>query len=549
MGKNTWTGNPAPGQDYVYNINVCNNGPTGSTELTLTDTLPTQNTLVGWWGREAGWDEEVGAEGELILTYPSIPGGSCREVYVRVSLDGDAQEGDELVNTAAIFASNDDPDEEDNWTELRHNVGTPYADLSISANWHWGTLVPGGYYRYGISFRNEGNIPINDQIEITATIPEGTSFAGWDHWDWASLIGEPSMIGNTLTWLVDGLDAGYYGTIEVWLNIKSNTTPGTPLIHTVEIEVQPAETYTENNYSGFEEAVFDYGPNLRVRKWGDWHGHGEGHNAWYQLQVENIGTQTIENVVVTDSYPVSMAIDGDMNVGYWQWWDWEDFPEDHYFTITLEKLEPTWNVGINFDVVIPGDDPIPWGQIFTNTATVTLDPNDTNLADNTAEFLLGSGPDMFVEKTLEEGEFVPGEEVSFLLKFGNAQPGHTWWWNMVGIAILADTLPEGMTYVAGSARLHWCGEEGEWCEFSPTIDGQQLTWETWPLGSGGWNEILLTVLVDEDAQVGEELTNTLEIASDQPTVDLDPFLDNNTSIYTGYVKVTTFTIFLPLILK
>jgi len=238
-----------------------------------------------------------------------------------------------------------------------------------------------------------------------------------------------------------------------------------------------------------------------------------------------------------------------MNVGYWQWWDWKDFPEDHYFTITLEKLEPTWNVGINFDVVIPGDDPIPWGQIFTNTATVTLDPNDVNLADNTAEFLLGSGPDMFVEKTLEEGEFVPGEEVSFLLKFGNAQPGHTSWWNMMGNAILADTLPEGMTYVAGSARLHWCGEEGEWCEFSPTIDGQQLTWETWPLGSGGWNEILLTVLVDEDAQVGEELTNTLEIASDQPTVDLDPFLDNNTSIYTGYVKVTTFTIFLPLILK
>ena len=162
------------------------------------------------------------------------------------------------------------------------------------------------------------------------------------------------MIGNTLTWLVDGLDAGYYGTIEVWLNIKSNTTPGTPLIHTVEIEVQPAESYTENNYSGFEEVVFDYGPNLRISKWGDWHGHGEGHNAWYQLQVENIGTQTIENVVVTDSYPVSMAIDGDMNVGYWQWWDWKDFPEDHYFTITLEKLEPTWNVGINFDVVIPG---------------------------------------------------------------------------------------------------------------------------------------------------------------------------------------------------
>ncbi len=529
VGKDTWTWNPAPGQNFVYRINVCNNGPTGSTELTLIDTLPGAVTYGFWWGREAGWEEISSAGNTLSIRHPSIPGWSCYEVYIQVTLDPEAQENHELINTAQISAAND-LETDDNQTTLYHNVGAPYVDLSIGMNWHSGSLVPGGQYRYGIYFRNDGNMSVPGPIEVSTTLPAGTSFGGWDHWEWAS-VGVPAIDGNTVTWPVDALEPGFSGTIEVFVNIDPGTASGTELLHTAAIEGSVEEDYTDNNTTSFSETLRDHGPNLRIRKWGDWHGHGEGHNAWYQLQVENIGDEVVEDVLVTDYLPAGMELDGEVGVGFWEYWEFNTY--EGYFTVFLDRLEPGWNVNINFNVVIPGDDPVPWGQVFTNTASVTLDTADTNPLDNSTEYLLRSGPDMFVEKTLAEGEFLPGEEVSFLLKFGNAQPGHIPWWNMIGNAILVDTSPEGMSFVSS----YWhCYQEDEWCEITPTIDGQELTWETWPIGVGGWHEILLNVMIADEIEEGNALINTIEISSGQPTVDLDPFPANNTSSFDPEVE-------------
>ena len=526
VGKGTWTWQPAPGENYVYNINVCNNGPTGSTELTLTETLPGAVTLVSWWGREAGWSEFSYTGNVLTLEYPSVPGGNCREVYVKVHLDSDAQLADELINAVEIYAQNDDTERQDNESWLYHKVGSPFTDLSVDLGWHWGMLTPGGYYRFGVYFHNDGNVPVEGPISLVLTLPTGVHFSGWDHWDWASFIGEPVVDGNTITWQVDDLDPGYYGTIEVFANIDPGVAPGTELIHTVVFTPQTGEENINNNTASLTETVFNHGPNLRIQKRGDWHGHGEGHNAWYHIQVENIGDQTVDNVLVTDYLPTGMELDGDVGVGFWEYFEVSTF--DGYFTVLLDRLEPGWNVGMDFNVVIPGDDPVPWGQVLTNTATITEDSAETNPEDNSAEVVLGTGTDMFVEKNWLNGEFLPGEQVEFLLEFGNNQPGHTPWWNMTGNAILVDTLPEGMTFVSS----YWhCYQEEEWCEITPVQVGQELTWTTWPLNAGERQVIVLTVSIDEEIQEGNTLVNAFEISSDQPTVDLDPFLENNTSTY------------------
>ncbi len=547
VGKGTWTWLPAPGQNYVYNINVCNNGPTGSTELTMTETLPNAVTLVSWWGREVGWSEVSYTGNILTLEYPSIPGWSCREVYVKVHLDPAAHPKDQLINMVDIVAVNDDPDEHDNEAWYNHNVGTPFTDLSVSLGWHWGMLTPGGQYRFGIYFYNDSNIPVEGPIPLVLTLPPGVQFGGWSHWDWANFIGEPVVDGNTVTWMVDDLDPGYYGAIEVIANIDSITEPGTELIQTVVFTPQPGEEDNNDNTANLTEHVFDHGPNLRIYKRGDWHGFGEGHNARYELQVENVGDQTMMDVYVLDYYPTQMSLDGNISVNFGQGWQWQDFPDEHFFAVHFDRLEPGWNAGINYNVVIPGTEPIEPGLVFLNNALVFGDIADTNPEDDTALFPLGSGPDMFVKKSLFSGEFQPGEEVTYLLKFGNAQPGHAWWWNMTGIGILTDTLPAGMTFV--SAQIHWSSDQPEWSDFPPAQNGQTLTWQTWPIAAGGWNEILLTVRIGDDVQDGEELTNQLVITSDQPTVDLDPFTENNISTYSGIVEVLTRYLYLPFILK
>lgn len=503
VGKDTWTWNPAPGQNFVYRINVCNNGPTGSTELTLIDTLPDAVTYGSWWGREAGWEVNSSAGNTLSIRHPSIPGWSCYEVYIQVTLDPEAQEKDELINTAQISAAND-LETDDNQTTLYHNVGAPYVDLSIGMNWHSGSLVPGGQYRYGIYFRNDGNISVPGPIEVSTTLPAGTSFVGWDHWDWAG-VGDPVIDGNTVTWPVDTLEPGYSGVIEVFVNIDQGTAPGTVLVHNANIEVQEGEDYTDNNTASFSETLRDHGPNLRIWKWGDWHGHGEGHNAWYQLQVENIGDETVYDVVVTDYYPEEVVLDGGIGVNYWEEWSWQDDQDMGIFTINLNRLEPGWNVGINFNVVIPGDDPIPNGFGLSNTATVSPTENDSHIEDNTTSFDLtytgGPKPNLHIDKWLTSGEPGVGGNAVFHVQYLN-QGGAV----ATGVELI-DTLV-GMTYISDTSGI------------TPTVNGSEITWVIGDVEPGDW--IHFDVFVQIDANVGDLLQNTIEITTTSPYLDGDP---------------------------
>jgi len=151
---------------------------------------------------------------------------------------------------------------------------------------------------------------------------------------------------------------------------------------------------------------------------------------------------------------------------------------------------------------------------------------------------------MYVEKYLVDGIPLAGEEVSFMLSFGNQHHEGSWWWGMRGDAVLEDVLPEGMSFV--SAYLHKC-EEVEWCAFNPNISGQTLTWTMWPIGRNQWNEIKLTVLIDSGVEDGSILTNQASISSSHAQKDADPFPDNNASEFMITVKNEGFFIFLPLV--
>ena len=530
VGKGTWTWLPAAGQNYVYNINVCNNGPTGSTELSLIETLPSAVTLVSWWGREAGWSEVSYTSNILTLEYPSIPGWSCREVYIKVNLDPNAQPNDELVNVVDIFAENDDPNEQDNEAWLSHNVGKPFTDLSISLGWHNGILTPGGQYRFGMYFYNDGNLPVEGPLPITLVLPAGVHFGGWSHWDWANLIGEPVVDGNTITWLVDDLDPGYYGTIEVIANIDGGITPGMELTQEVTFVVLPEENYVDNNYSSLSVTVQDHGPNLRINKIGHWSGSSDdGQFAWYRLEVENVGDQVVENIEIRDDFPVEMTLFNSLRVNHGGQWSWDDTHlGEHYFIAYLDRLEPGWRSDVNFDTVVSWED-LPNGATYDNVATIGPSEGDVNPVDNTSNLVLTVGPDLFVQKTLQSGEFLPGKTLSYWLDFGNLMSDRLIGRDTSGNGIITDTLPEGMAYVPGSAYLHLWGQE--WMQVDPMVNGQELIWTLGPLVFNQKHELFFDVILADEISQGNPLINTVDITTDNPTTDVDPFMENNTSSY------------------
>ena len=533
VGQGAWTGDPAPGYAFVYNVSACNNGSTGSTQMTLTDTLPVSTTLTSWWSDDFGWTQVLSAPHQLVLTMPSLSGGRCAQVYVKVTLAADAWAGMTLQNDAEVYAANDvsTGDDASLWS---HQVGEPHRNLNISQSFNRGRLTPGGEVHYDAHYQNTGNLPITRAIRITATLPAGTSFR--------EALANKTGLGVTpivtapgyVVWQFPPLDNGAWADFEIVLDIAANAVPGTALTHTLAISPQPNEDSYDDNIAVWAEAVYPHGPNLRMRKTGRWNDWGENtRQAWYDLRIDNIGDTVAPNVVFTDTYPALMSLAG----GAWSnWccgrqWNWWDDPAGHRITGTFDALNPGESAQMQFNTQVPGGGPLPFGQRYTNTAQVMRLAGETNVADNTASLVLKTGPDLFVSKTLVGGDLRPGSLVTFLVRFGNDHEGWMWWWNLQGNAVLTDTLPTGLTFV--DARQHWCGPGNpDWCERYPEREvGQRIGFDLWPMKTGEWNELLVTARLSSTVARGAVLTNVVQIVSSQPAVDIEPDYGNNVSAY------------------
>lgn len=534
--KWAWTSDPVPGYDFVYTLNVCNGGSTGSSPVTLTDTLHLSTTLRYWWAREPVWSEVYSDAQTLVLSSPTIPAWQCYEVYVRAHLDENAWPGMPISNTAVISAANDleDSDNEATWWG---NVGSPHLNLNIDKEWSWGQLVPGGRIRYWVRANNNGNIPVTTDVHITDTLPVSTTFVrSWIHRRGLppALI-TPTVGAGYVVWNVGPLDNDCWAHLEVELAVDEDAEPGTVLVNTAEIEPQPGEDNYDDNMDTWVETLYDHGPNLRVRKWGDWHGDRPGH-AWYGFAVENVGDVGISRAVVTDTYPLSMILEGGVGTDWGRVAGFHHDADGHWFAATLENVHPGYRLDFNFNTTM---DEVPSGLILTNTVEVSLDPAETSDADNTDAFVLTTGPDLYVEKTLVGGELLPGEVVTFSLRYGNRQPGHTWWWNTRGSVWITDTLPAGLEYITSTQR--WCG--GPDCPYIiPDIVENRLVFNVGPQNTGGWNEIYLTVRITDTVAGGDLLTNQVEIASDQPAEDTEPYYDNNYDESSLFFVLPRFTV-------
>jgi uncharacterized repeat protein (TIGR01451 family) len=383
--KWAWTGDPAPQQDVVFTVNVCNNGATGSSKVTLTDTLHPALLFAEWWPQHPGWYEIYSDSGQLAAAIPSIPSYSCSEIYLRADLSAGLSPGDYISNTARIEAAND-LETDDNEALWESNANAPHRNLWIDKWFNHGQLVPGGEIVYGVAYGNSGNVPL-DPFVITDTFPTSTSFIDAWHYDPAGgYVFTPTVVtGGYATWNLPGLDHGLSGNFEVRVRIHPTAAPGTEMVNRAEISRLPAEDTYEDNSASWTEVLAATGTNLRIQKSHNWNSDGQ---LGYAVRFDNIGTEIVSSPAITDTLPAATTWDG--------WWE-PGFDEQRLEFSTLGN-QLIWNLDqlfpgetgwlyFNADLDEPGT-PLRW---YTNTVEITSSPGEVSPWDNFAEDIAFSG--------------------------------------------------------------------------------------------------------------------------------------------------------------
>jgi uncharacterized repeat protein (TIGR01451 family) len=380
VSKRAWTSDPVPGYDFVYAIEICNQGATGSSELTLTDTLSERQSLVGWWASETGWAEDSLAADELVVTLPSLPGFACTEVYARAHVGATAQPGESLINTATIVADNN-LNTEDNVATLDLTVGELHINVHVIKSLGPSAPVPGGLLRYWIDFTNTGNVPVDSVFQVIDTLPADTTFLGaWLHSDGEQIPFPPSDLSPaSATWEIPGLDNGFSHRIELILSLSPDLTLPAWVTNIVEIEGVAGDENPADNV--FESVTFlqEAGPNLQVSKTSTLVSGGID----YEIRFANPGDVPIEAVTLTDTLPAFVTLDGG-------WWRDETFDWDRLTGFEQVGGQLIWT----FNELWPGDagaiyfhvdlDEPDESRSYTNTVEITLHPEDTEPADNVA---------------------------------------------------------------------------------------------------------------------------------------------------------------------
>ncbi len=525
VNKNANPNDPAPGQLFRYDINYSNNGPVASGPVWLTDTLPAGTTFFGWASQNQPslWAEVITTGGQVVLYAPTLPGYYGDQIRLTLQLDGDVLTGTQLVNTVEITTAADSDPSHNQDTNSDARAGAPRYNAGVEKWWGDGSLAVGHEASYWIAYHNWGNSLMHNPV-LTDTLPDDVDFvASVLDRGWGVQIPFPPThtYGQQLVWDLGDQEVNAEQNIRVTMRIKSSTAPGSVLTNCATIAISDFEDYPYDNTACVTDTVRASGPDLGVIKSATWEGPDV---IRCNVGIRNVGTSTEYNVAITDTYDFPMTPDG-CSFNFWRGWQWSGCASGtNPITITLNELDPGDTAWLEMRLRVPGG--VSQGTLLANTAQIDTPSGDVNPGDNRAEVVMGTGPDLSIEKWLTGGTSTPGpgDIVTYTLHFENDSP-----WETQGNVLVTDTLPAGLEFVAAQQRQ--CGSGEYNCQSILDQSGSVLAWNNGRWGGNSWNDLVLTLRVSNTLRGGTVLTNSAEIASDDPAHDVEPNYDNNTSRY------------------
>ena len=316
--------------------------------------------------------------GQLVLYAPGLPGNWCQSINLRLLLDPDAPLGTVLQNTVVITTPGDVDPNNNVRVNTDARVSPPRYDMRADKNFNSGVLVPGGWLNYHVSYWNQGNSAIH--AWVTDTLPSGTSYQpGSAREQNGGPAFPPAIVTDEyVVWDLGEIGVNEGFGLDFTADVSDTVAPGTVLTNCATVGITLTDDLTWNNTDCVTETINASGPNLRVTKQSWWNGNGQ---LGYHVQFYNIGDQTINDVWITDTLPLSTTWDGSWKLGFDKNRITSQNLDSQVLGVEFSELYPGDSGGIDFNANL--DDPNARPRWYTNTVKIVPLAGDIYTPDNT----------------------------------------------------------------------------------------------------------------------------------------------------------------------
>lgn len=292
-----------PGDTLTYTLTLMNDGESASGGVTVTDTLPDGLVPIGGESSEGdalriGPDPTQGSRAVIGFQYDSIAVGETREARILAVVA--------LFDTAVTSL--------DNTAWAVHGTDTMPSTV-LTTNLHYPRVAVAKRVTNGTSFRegetavfelswvNPSDAALRGAV-LTDTLPEGLSYV--------SALPAPSRIdGAVVEWSLGSIEPGAEGAVLLTTLVEDQDETGvSSLINRVTVNGGAGAAFATaaaTAAAAFDVRRFD-GEELAVRKRSGALEAGVGDAILYTVEVENLGTVPLTDVVVVDLMPSALEL-------------------------------------------------------------------------------------------------------------------------------------------------------------------------------------------------------------------------------------------------
>jgi uncharacterized repeat protein (TIGR01451 family) len=386
-------GTPAEGGNFAFTIEYWNDGEGAAENVVITDTLLGGMTYVT---DTSGLPHTgTGAPGDpIVWQLGTVPAQthSGFDVFVEIT----ATEGSPVTNVAQIATTSfDEGDPQERESEWSGMVEANDTHLNVG-KWAWtGDPVSGYDFVSVVNVCNNGSTA-SDDVVLTDTLPASVTLQAW----WAQRAGwvELDSDDHQLVLTHPSIPANQCGEVYVRGHL-SGAEPGDEICNTATI-TSTSDLEGDDNETTWCTQVGSPRTNLQVEKQLEFGQLVRGSRIGYQIQYGNNGNVPVENVLITDTLPVSTTFDRS--------WRWTDYGEEPVTPTLVTGDHVVWDLGLlpngyndNIGVALDVAGDAPAGAVLSNTVEISPQPVEERYDDNDdvwVESLHETGPNLRVDK-------------------------------------------------------------------------------------------------------------------------------------------------------